>query len=100
MHDYHDYSTVSEEMLKKEEAFSIGSGKLRDQPNKRNQANNNKDAFPVKLHRILMNEYYKQEQQPGRDEILCWMPHGRAFIVKDTVRSFTEFFLILSVRLY
>lgn len=42
-------------------------------------------SFPLKLQRIL-----DQLERDGQDDVLSWLPHGRAFIVHDVERFVEE----------
>jgi len=42
-------------------------------------------SFPLKLHRIL-----DKLEAEGHDAVLSWLPHGRAFVVKNSDRLVSE----------
>ena len=60
-HTYHDFSRVDYVPDDDDYNFQGKSGKGPHQP------------FPAKLHAILSN--------PSYQHIICWQPHGRAWIV-------------------
>lgn len=51
---------------------SQANGKCRDQMPARSM------SFSLKLHALL-----EKVEAEGRDDILCWLPHGRSFIIRD-----------------
>ena len=44
------------------------------------------DPFPVKLHLVL-----DEMERNGQTDIMCWMPHGRCFMVKDPTEFVKEY---------
>jgi HSF-type DNA-binding len=46
--------------------------------NCRNQISARSMSFSLKLHALL-----EKVEAEGRDDILCWLPHGRSFIIRD-----------------
>lgn len=62
-HDYHDHS---QDNIEEEEFIPF--------PHSGGAA----ESFPAKLHRLL-----EDAVEDGRDGIIHWLPHGRAFIVED-----------------
>jgi hypothetical protein len=69
VHDYHDYSHITESHPIMKELYATNAESLKDQ------------NFPLKLYDML-NELEKD----GLDHIASWQPHGRCFVVHDPKR--------------
>lgn len=41
------------------------------------------DLFPARLHYVLEHSEGGEGEGIGRPDVITWLPHGRAFLVKD-----------------
>jgi len=79
---YPDFSLVTDEEAMKY-ITEQGKGK---------RTKSNAETFPKKLHKIV-----ERSEIDGYSDIICWLPHGRAFRIHDTKRFISD---ILSKYFY
>ena len=75
--EYKDYSEICEDDQQggKSKTDSEVSLSLKSTKNSKNS------CFASKLHYMLSDL-----EKEGNDDIICWQPHGRSFIIRDRKR--------------
>jgi hypothetical protein len=93
-HNYHDYAALVESSdttwtepssEKAVTATTTSTTKTKNGKQKKDKPLNEKIGFPSVLHKLL-----EHAEEEAYEDIVCWLPHGRAFIVRDTARFTLE----------